>query len=577
MRRKLVMWVVAIAVACVCFAVAGCGTTETKYTVRYVYGDEILRTDEVKGGEKVTQWRPVKEGYVFKGWYVSQDESADAYSFDTPVGKDTDVYARFEKALEIRVKGSYITGWEHIATPEYTMNYDAENDVYTYSHEFIEGDAFMFYNFEKTVDEKGETHFGLGKININSDCVDKEKSTENLTLVPASNIMTKARGTYSFVYDENINKVTVTYADAFTKGYTPNTIWYIAGGGITQPLKSSNFGRALTDAHKLIAVAGKENTYALTLDLAKGDMFQIVSGQWYGMARKFEQMQNPEQEGTKYFALKGDNVEVKTAGNYTLTLTCDPLSPLGDKITWVRNGDVVQELPIVYDVFMKCSADKWVPSQRYTATDGVVKLNAYFAKDDQFCFIYYDPGVDESEVGSFDNLGSLITGAMKGEEKKSNFNKQIGEFENNFLCLTGGHYSVRIDFNGGSPVVDFIGYSETVPEFTAIVKGPAYNGDASWGESDPLTSQGGKVEFVLTLTATEGNPSASEFGFVWRDENSDQYGNWVGASCLGTNGDANDYMVVEGKNNFECQRTGKYRIVLSVLGGKATIDFYFAD
>ena len=81
----------------------------------------------------------------------------------------------------------------------------------------------------------------------------------------------------------------------------------------------------------------------------------------------------------------------------------------------------------------------------------------------------------------------------------------------------------------------------------------------------------------MLFRSTEGNPSASEFGFVWRDENSDQYGNWVGASCLGTNGDANDYMVVEGKNNFECQRTGKYRIVLSVLGGKATIDFYFAD
>ena len=51
----------------------------------------------------------------------------------------------------------------------------------------------------------------------------------------------------------------------------------------------------------------------------------------------------------------------------------------------------------------------------------------------------------------------------------------------------------------------------------------------------------------------------------------------MGASCIGTDGDANDFMVVDGKNNFECQRTGKYRIVIKVFCGVSTVNFYIAD
>lgn len=576
MRKRAVFAVAAAAVAITGLAAIGCDGGGKERTVTFVYGDEVLQTVKVADGGTAEEWRPVKDGYVFKGWYTTAD-CDEAYAFDGSVITDVTIYASFEKALEIRIKGSYVTGWEHFMTAEYTMTYDAETDRYNYSHEFVEGDEFMFYNFEKTIGEDGEEHMGLGRININSDSVDKAQSTENLIVVPSSNMKIGKRGTYSFVYDDNTGKVAVSYSDAFESGYTAGTEWYIAGGGITQPLKSSSFGRALTDAHKLKATEGKTGEYSITLDLAKGDMFQIVASSWYARAHKFDTVVSPESGDTVYFAKRLDNIEVKESGNYTLTLTCDQDSPLGDKITWVRNGDVVQELPIVYDVFMKCDADGWKPSMRYTAVDGLVKLSAHFEKDDQFCFIYYDPGVDESEVGSFDNPGSLITNAMKGENQSTNFNSIVGEFENNFVCTAAGYYSITIDFNSGVPVVNFVGYSETIAEYELIIKGPAYNGDTSWSASERYPSTDGKVELTLTLTCTAGKPSKNEFGFTWWGEDSDEYGEWVGSNCIGIAGDGNDFMVVDGKNNFECKRTGKYRIVISVVCGVSTVDFYIVE
>lgn len=563
--------------AAACFAAVGCGGDRDKsYTVSFIDGDKVLKTVTVANGGTVESYRPVKDGQVFKGWYTEAD-GGDKYVFDGKITGDTSIYARFEPELGIRVKGSYITGWEHPSDAEYCMTYNAETDLYTYSHEFVEGDEFMFYNFEKTVDADGTEHMGLGRVNINADSIDKEKSTENLVLNPSSNIKVGKRGTFGFTYDDNTGKCVVTYSDAFTQGYTPSTTWYIAGGGITQPLKKSAFGRALTDEHKLTAVAGKENEYSITLDLAKGDLFQIVASGWYARAHKFDTLKTPTVDETVYFEKRLDNIEVKESGNYTITLKCDPLSPTGDVVEWVRNGDVVQELPVVYDVFMKCDADEWKPGARNTAADGIVKINAHFEKDDQFCFIYYDPGVDESEVGSFGNPGSLITNAMKGKKRPSNFNDKFSDFENNFVCDTAGYYTIRINFNGGTPVVDFIAFSETIPEYELVIKGPAYNGDALWGESERFKSTNGEVELTLTLTMTEGNATLSEFGFTWWNEESDQYGTWVGAKCIGTDGDANDYMVIDGKNNFECQRTGKYRIVIKVFCGVSTVDFYIAD
>ena len=245
--------------------------------------------------------------------------------------------------LTIHIKGSYITGWAHDTSEEYTMQYDAQRNVYTYSHEFVAGDAVMFYNF---LTENGQVG-GLGSVNVNSSCVDTQKSDTAYLDLTSGNIGIKSNGTYGFEYDRRTNKVVVKYDPAYTGAYVPAQVWYVAGGGITEPLKSSAYGGNLTDAQKFGKGEG-EHTYVMTLDLAPGDMFQIVTNKNYGMAHGYSDIANPGEGADAVFSQAGGNIRVEKGGNYTLTLRLDPVSPVGDAVTWVRNGDIVQELPAAF-------------------------------------------------------------------------------------------------------------------------------------------------------------------------------------------------------------------------------------
>ena len=71
--------------------------------------------------------------------------------------------------------------------------------------------------------------------------------------------------------------------------------------------------------------------------------------------------------------------------------THSPYSPLSSPHQ-VKPNSFLDGLPSVH---VSVSVSSTLPS-----------FDGHFDKDDQFCFIYYDPGVDESEVGSFDNPGA---------------------------------------------------------------------------------------------------------------------------------------------------------------------------
>lgn len=488
------------------------------------------------------------------------------------------IVAPSDAPLEIYVKGAYITGWEHKTSQEYTMVYDAEKDVYTYSHEFVAGDSFMFYNFTKYLGEDNKWHNTLGSVCLNTDTVDKEQSdAEALELKPSTNIVAKKSGTYSFVYDRNTDKLTIKYDSAFTQGYTPADTWYISGSGITEPLKSSAFGNNLTDSQKL----SKESAYLfkITLDLARGDLFQIVMNGSYGGQHGYANIIDPVKDNITYFALAGDgnNARVEVSGNYTLTLNLDKDTPLNDTITWVRNGDIIQTLPVAYDVFMKTQPDEgstWIISERHSTgadgmKEGIVEFRAFFLAGKQFCFIYYAPGVKAEEVGSYFNPGMLISGAMIGTDGE--YNDNFGIFENNFVCNVQGFYVMRIDFNGGEVKVDFVGYQEAMPEFEAVIKGPA--NDGTWDNSQRYASKNGKTEMILKL-------SKGEFGFtLYGDAMDPQYGDYVGFDKIGANGNANSLFTQpeNGGNNIVCTVEGTYKIVIDYSTGAPVVDFYVPD
>lgn len=70
-------------------------TIKETHTVTFNFGDE-LKSVSVKDGETVSEPRqiPKKEKYKFIGWYIGDTK----YDFDTPVDKDLNIEARFEKS-----------------------------------------------------------------------------------------------------------------------------------------------------------------------------------------------------------------------------------------------------------------------------------------------------------------------------------------------------------------------------------------------------------------------------------------------------------------------------------------------
>lgn len=475
--------------------------------------------------------------------------------------------------IDIMIKGSYITAWGHLLEDEYTMTYNEDTDLYTYSHEFVAGDSFCFYNFIREQDENGEWHFvGLGPININSAKVDVNNSDVEYLDLTGGNIGTLANGTYSFTYDRNKDSIIVKYDETFTIGYEVNDTWYVSGSGATEPLKSSQFGYNLTDAQKLTKI--DEYTYQITMDMARGDMFQIVGNSSYGYSHSYQDVVDPVKDGVEYFYKAEDNMACRVDGNYTITLHLDQNSPLGDTITWVRNGDIIQEFQVDYDVYLKY-APLWEVSETYATTEGKVNISVYLDKDIEFCFVYYPKGTPIEEVGSYSNPGVTITGQMLGNDGQFNDKVTNETGNNNFKTLVSGYYIFEIDFTEGAPVVNVINYKEKLPEFEAVIKGPAYNG--SWEESDKVSSIDGKVEFEVTLKGGQG--SNYEFGFTLYGENLGQYGEYVGYYNLGSSGDANSYMEQQANsgNNFVCTRSGKYKVVIDKSGLRTIVDFYLVD
>ena len=66
---------------------------ENKYTVNFIDKGEVIKTEEVTEGEKVTEpENPSKEGYTFKCW-VTEGE---CFDFDTTITKDIDLTSSYE-------------------------------------------------------------------------------------------------------------------------------------------------------------------------------------------------------------------------------------------------------------------------------------------------------------------------------------------------------------------------------------------------------------------------------------------------------------------------------------------------
>lgn len=488
-------------------------------------------------------------------YYTEADKERFNYNpFDTITWvRNGDVTETVDTVYDLYVKGNLITGWQHLTDDEYKMQYDSATKTYTYTHQFYDCDEFMFYSLADG---------GLGPVQIKYGQVDEENSTDKITgnKEKDTNFQTLANGTYSFTYSLETRVCVVTYDPEFTLVYTPNSEWYIVGGGSSELLSISNWGRKDLDDRFRLNPTEEALTYSITLDLQVNDEFQIVKDNQWGLAHGYSYLQNPETDGTTYFTDTG-NIQCKVAGNYTLTLHVSDTSQRFDTITWVRNSDVLSQPVKTYDVYCKIESEDWEPRLIGSVlSNNEITVTLELDAGDKLCFVYTDEGEEITVMYP----GNLIRYTALGEANETNANANFSTNDDlNFVCDVSGRYEFTIDYSEGSPVVNTVKLPDAV-SFEVIIKGTM----TGWANSERYASVDGAVRFEYTFAEND------EFGFAWYDETTTtSYGNWIGAGCMGTDGTAND--AFEGENNYKCVRAGTYIIeIVKSVDDAVTVNFY---
>ena len=97
---------------------------ETKYTINYKDGSDILKTVEQDAYTTIENYTPTKDGYSFKGWYTDQTLTKE-FDFTTKVTKNINLYAKW---IQNKFNIKYMDG----STTLKTITVDADKKLESY-------------------------------------------------------------------------------------------------------------------------------------------------------------------------------------------------------------------------------------------------------------------------------------------------------------------------------------------------------------------------------------------------------------------------------------------------------------
>ena len=184
--------------------------TENTHTVTLYDSDgtTVLDTVSVEHGKTVELQDPIKDGYIFMGWYLTPDMSRE-YDLIEAVKDDIDLYAGFA-SYSVDDRSFYIVGsgesevlsesnWGAVLGESQAMhkNDSNESNEYVITVDLKEGDQFQF-----AIDGTWADQRGYGYLDTNS--IDGEKYLKSAAglgnAVPKkTNIEVVVPGTYTFI------------------------------------------------------------------------------------------------------------------------------------------------------------------------------------------------------------------------------------------------------------------------------------------------------------------------------------------------------------------------------------------
>lgn len=412
-----------------------------------------------------------------------------------------------------------------------------------------------------------------------------------------------------FDFTTPITADTTAYA-GFTLFTEDTRTFYVVGSGTSELLLVSDWGNVITEAHQLTKDPEK-NEYTITMDLKEGDQFQFAIDSDWANKRGYGYLATTTMDdGTEVFSgegsvyddsSKGSNIVCEYSGNYTLTLHTYPnedyyntsgtgytedrkeIYNLGtyDKITWVRNGDVLNDTVTVTDFYIKGQditgwADMYNSYTQMTNDGGIYTLSIYLKEGDAFMFTSRITEVTDDGT-NYSTGSEYIRFTNIAEDDTQTYVSASGT---NMVANASGTYTFTYDSNTKVLTVEFD--ADTVPaEYDYYLDGNFGGGNYGMFIDDPdsykmiETGEGTGVYTITGIELEEGNELLIRSYLAgetadWDHTHIDyQYAYLAANSSFSAASDTN--------NNILVLESGTYNITIDSYSKIITISVYDPD
>lgn len=610
--KKATKWLGLILASAVCVSsfamLAACNkeSEKTEYTVTYYDGETVLDTQTVKEGEKATKWTPTKENYTFVDWYATPN-FAHLFDFDAAITENKSAFAQWASATQSEdTRVYYIVGsgtspilrqsdWGNVLNDDMKMTKAAGKNEYTYTLDLNAGDLFQFAINASWHNQRGVGYLNTTKLSdgteafsgastigdnssyrLNIKCEYAGNYTFTLTTHPDDDTYETSNASYT---EENKEAFNINSLDTIT--WTRNgdvqeeveviTDFFIKGAGITNWKDMYNAATKMTN---------KNGVYTLSVYLKENEEFMFTSQNTIGSdvstGTDYLRATNLD-DASKAFLNEttNKNMIAKATGTYTFTYTAETkvLSVAFDANTAPAAADYY-----IDGTFAEGVADwsGYCFNSAYKLTEtaegsGVYEIeNVTLKADSQIIIQAFKAGATErGEYGTegYNGLGSYnYTYLYNGGEAFA----AVGGGNNNIKVLTAGNYDIT--FDSYAKIITMTERTESADTLDIYIKGENINSWAhNFSEQYLFKLSADETKYEFTLTVEEGKPV--NFGLEKHPKGETEgYGDYLGASAIGTSGDANDKFTPESGSNYTCSTAGNYKIVYDIASGK--VDFY---
>lgn len=610
MKKTIVAVLAAGMALTMAVGLAACTPEEkgTFHTVTYKNGDEVLKTEKVKDGEKAESFVPTKDGgYEFVNWYATPSKNH-KYDFEQAITKDTTIYAGFtlfkNDARDFYVVGSgssellFISNWGKVITDNHKLAKAATTNEYTITMDLKKGDQFQFAINSDWANKRGFGYLASQTLENGQKAFDGEGSVYDDSS-KGSNISCEYSGNYTFklktypnedYYNTSGTGYTEDRKEIYNVGLYDTIEWVRNGDVINDSVTVTDYyikGSKITGWADMYSPYSKMvnggDKYTMSIYLNQGEEFMFTSrltkisdkGEEVSKGSEYIKAENLTDESKTLIEGTSGNMKAKASGMYTFTY-----------------NKSAKTLAVTFD-----AAGKLAEYDYYLDVNLNGKFGAFIDAPNDYKLVETaaGSGVYEIKGVTLEAGKELLIRSFKPGDKLDYANKQV-DFQFSYLAAnaafekaskdndnikvkTAGNYDISL--NSYSRIITITPHNENPNDTLDIyVKGANIGTQVGWAHEFKdeyrfaLSQDNTVYEYVLTVEANK----PVEMGLAkYSKGESSGGGEFLGVSDLGTAGDANALFTPESGNNLKCSTAGTYKFVYTIETGEVNIFAVTAD